>query len=169
MLNVENARPTAQTLLNHIERFESFCNGIEKISPEKFRKLNEELSIGAVFMLGSRRYERTRKGRRLLWRAPDEQEYDLGLTRDAKVIRDYPGYNAKSSISLSAGKIIETHVIPTPRGKGTLLKITLEDGTTSIAPNYRMALRNAVLKRHLNTEFNKMSLIKFWQRIWGHA
>lgn len=167
MLNIENARPTAQKLFNHLKTFESFCEGQANISPEEFRELNEEISISTVLLLGTRRYEKTPKGRRLFWRSNDQNEYDLGLVRDAKILRDYPGYNARCSLSLGAGKTIESHIIPAPRGKGTLLEVTLEDGSSAIAPNYRMALRNAVLKMHLKSQLNNKRFVNLWNRLWA--
>lgn len=169
MLNITDARPNAQKLLHQLDAFENFCSGKDALSPHEFRSLNEELSIGTVLMLGSRRYEKTPEGNRLFWKSFDEREYDLGYVRDAKVLRDYPGYNARSSLSLKAGHCLSSEVIPSPRGKGTVYRVVLEDGTEAIAPNYRMAVRNVILKRHLMQQFNTFSLASLWDRVWGHA
>lgn len=159
MLNIETARPTAKTLINHIETFEAFCDGKEHLSPQQFRTLNEELSVATVLMIGKRRYQKTTEGKRLYWSTPNGKEHDLGLARDAKIMRDYPGYNARCSISLAGDKEIESVVIPAPRGKGTLMQVTLEDGYSAVAPNYRMAVRNAMLKKHINDKKkNQLSL-----------
>ncbi len=169
MLDIREEKPKLQKLCKQLELFENFCNGYETISPHEFRSLNEDLSIGTVLMLGTRRYEKTPEGKRLFWRSADEKEYDLGYVRDAKILRDYPGYNAKTSISLSSGRVISSKIIPSPRGKGSVYHVILEDGTEAIAPSYRMAVRNVILKNHLQSQFNKFSLSDLWGRMWGTA
>lgn len=169
MLNIRDAKPSVHKLLGQLNAFEDFCLGKEVLSPSEFRSLNEELSVGTVLMIGSRRYEKTSAGNRLFWKSFDQREYDLGYVRDANIVRDYPGYNSKTSISLSSGLTIESQIIPSPRGKGTVYKVILEDGTEAIAPNYRMAVRNVILKSHLTKKFNHFSLSALWARVWGHA
>ncbi len=169
MHDIAETKPTAKDLMHRLNSFEAFCNGHDNITPQEFREINEELSVGAVFMIGSHRYEKTPSGRRLLWRSNDQREYDLGYARDAHVMRDYPGYSAKSSRALQAGHDIKSEVIPSPRGKGTVYRVELEDGTSAIAPNYRMAVRNVILKKHLQSQFNRHSLADLWGRVWGHA
>lgn len=169
MLDIANIRPTAKALMSQLDVFEDFCQGHGSISPQEFLTLNQDLSIGTVLMMGSRRYEKTPEGNRLFWKSMDQREYDLGYVRDAKVLRDYPGYNAQSSLSLRAGQEILSEVIPSPRGKGSFYRVELEDGTEAIAPNYRMAVRNVILKSHLKSQFNKLSLADLWGRVWGNA
>ncbi len=169
MLNIKDARPNVQKLLHQLSAFEDFCMGTDALSPDEFRMLNEDLSVGTVLMIGSRRYEKTSEGSRLYWKSFDQREYDMGYVRDAKVMRDYPGYNAKTSLSLSAGHLISSQIVPSPRGKGTVYRVELEDGTEAIAPNYRMAVRNVILKKHLKSQFNSFSLADLWGRVWGHA
>ncbi len=169
MISIEHARPTVKTLLSHIEAFESFCMGEQKFSPAKFRELNEELSVGAVLMIGKYRFQNAPEGKHLYWRGLDDKEYDLGLVNDAKIMRDYPGFHAKRSLSLGNNQVKETKVIDAPNGNGNLSMVILEDGTTGIAPNYRMALRNAAMKKHLTQKFNFLSLAYIWKKVLGHA
>lgn len=169
MHDIAETKPKAKDLMDRLNSFEAFCNGHDDISPTEFRAINEELSVGAVLMIGSHRYEKTPEGRRLFWRSNDDCEYDLGYSRDAHVVRDYPGYNAKSSRALQSGYEIKSEIIPSPRGKGTVYRVELEDGTSAIAPNYRMAVRNVILKKHLQSQFNRSSLADLWGRVWGTA
>lgn len=169
MLNIENAKPTAKKILSHIDIFESFCMGKVRYSPSEFREINEELSIGAVLMLGKYRYQNSENGKHLLWQGLDNQEYDMGLTHDAHIMRDYPGFNAKRSRSLEGDMVEDSAVIAGPQGKGNLSIVTMKDGTIGIGPNYKIALRNAALKVHLKSKFNRFSLITLFKSIWGSA
>ena len=169
MLNIENARPTAKKILNHVNTFESFCMGKTSYSPSEFREINEELSIGAVLMLGKHRYQRNNDGNHLLWQGLDEQEYDMGLTHDAHVMRDYPGFNAKKSRSLEGDMVADSTIISGPNGKGNLSVVTMKDGTVGIGTDYKIALRNAALKIHLKSKFNRFSLATLFKSIWGSA
>lgn len=169
MLNIENARPTAKKILGHINTFENFCMGKTHYSPTEFREINEELSIGAVLMLGKYRYQKSENGKRLLWQGLDAQEYDMGFTHDAHIMRDYPGFNAKRSRSLEGNMVEDSAVIAGPQGKGNLSIVTMKDGTVGIGPNYKIALRNAALKVHLKSKFNHFSLINLFKSLWGSA
>ncbi|PCK00459.1 MAG: hypothetical protein COA45_01385 [Zetaproteobacteria bacterium] len=169
MLNIENAKPTAKKILGHINTFENFCMGKTNYSPSEFREINEELSIGAVLMLGTHRYQKGENGKRLLWQGLDECEYDLGFTHEAHIMRDYPGFNAKRSRSLEGDMVADSAVIAGPNGKGNLSIVTMKDGTVGIGPNYKIALRNAALKLHLKSNFNHFSLSALFKRIWGNA
>ena len=167
MVNIELARPTAKHILDHIEEFESFCLGYESFSPEYFRAINEELSISAVLMIGQHRYQKDRNGKHLFWQGTDNREYDLGLAHEANIMRDFPGFHASRSRSLGAELVEKSEVMPVPNGKGNISKVTLQDGTTGIGPNYRLALRNAALKMHLKSKFNFLSAANAaWKSFW---
>lgn len=169
MLNIETARPTAKKMLCHINKFESFCMGKASYSPSEFREINEEISVGTVLMLGKYRYQRETDGKRLLWQGLDKQEHDMGLTHDAHVMRDYPGFNAKKSRSLEGNMVADSTVISGPNGKGSLSVVTMKDGTVGIGTDYKIALRNAALKVHLKSSFNRFSLATLFKSIWGSA
>ena len=165
MPDIENAHPTSEQILNHIDIFEKFCMGQTRYSPTQFREINEELSIGAVLMLGRHRYEKNHDGKRLFWKGLDNHEHDLGLTHNANIMRDYPGFNAKKSRSLDNDLVAKTTVIAAPNKKGNISVVTLKDGTTGLGPNYRIALRNATLKMHLTSKFNAAAtLVNFLNR-----
>ena len=169
MLNIENARPTAEQILLHIEEFEEFCLGQKNLSPTKYREINQELSVGAVLMLGKHKFQRHENGRRLLWKGLDNREYDLGRVDDANVMRDYPGFNAGCSRALGGNKVASTKIINAPHGKkGCLSVVTMTDGTKGIGPNYRIAVRNAALKMHLKSRFNFSAMAgHVWKTVWG--
>jgi len=169
MISVNHAKPTAKKLLNHVEVFEAFCMGEQALSPTQFREINEELSIGAVLMLGKYRHQKSQDGHHLLWSGLDGREHDLGLVENANITRDYPGFHAKRTLSLGNNLVSETQIIASPNGRKNLSKITMEDGSIGIAPNYRMALRNAAIKMHLSNKFNYFSLSHLWNKVWGHA
>ncbi len=165
LLNLEHARPTAQKILNHIATFEYSCTGQDRLTPEQFREINEELSISAVLLLGMRRYQKTSEGKRIFWKiSSEDEEHDLGFVRDAKVVRDYPGYNCRSSRALAKNIVKSTAIIPSPTGKGTLTEVTLIDGSTAIAPNYRMAVRNAALKMFIQSQYSRFRLDNIFGR-----
>jgi hypothetical protein len=168
MLSIEHAKPTAKKIQDHLEAFEKFCMGEHKLHPAKFRDINSELSICAVLLIGRRRYQTTNNYRHLIWIGPDNQEHDLGRADDINVMRDYPGFHASRTQALGAEDIAETRFLESPKG-GSLCEVIMNDGTKAIGPNYRMALRNAVLKRVLKSQFNSMSLTSLWNGIWGHA
>lgn len=169
MISLENARPSTKMLLNHLDEFEAFCVGETPLSPAKFREINTELSVGAVMVLGKIRYQNDMGGKRVYWRGVDNKEHDLGLAHDANVLRDYPGFNARRTLSLGNDMVSESKVIDNPNGAGNLSVVTMEDGSIGIGPNYRMALRNAALRMHLSSKFNFVSLADIWNRVWGQA
>lgn len=169
MLNIENARPSSKQILLNLEMFERFCMGDRQFSPSKFREINEELSISAVLLLGKHRFLRHAEGKRLMWRGLDNTEHDLGYTHDAKVMRDYPGFHAQRSLSLGNNLVVDRKIVPITNGRGNVSIVTMEDGSTGLGFNYRIALRNASLKMHLSPQFNFMSLTDIWGRVWGNA
>jgi len=169
MLGIENARPTAKKMLNHVDMFEEFCLGKRAYTPSTFRAINEELSVGAVLMLGKHRYQRERDGNHLMWKGLDHREHDLGPINEANVMRDFPGFHRKRSLSLSKD-VKETQIVPHPNGKGDLSIVIMKDGSIGIGLNYRIALRNAALRMHLKSRFNLASLLTLWRTaVWGHA
>ena len=169
MFDVKNASPPQKQLLRYLDEFEQCCTGEKYCSPSKFREINKHLSIGAVLRLGTHRYETNLTGTRLFWKGLDGREYDMGLTHDMHVMRDYPGFHAQCSRSLGNDLVLENKTIPGPNKKGSLSVVTMKDGSTGIGPNYRIALRNAVLKMHLTAQFNRFSLAGLWKQIWGRA
>ncbi len=169
MINIEAARTSTSKILDNIKQIEEFCLGYKKFSPDRFREINEELSIGAVLLLGKRKYQQSPNGKRLLWQGLDNNEYDLGLVHDADVKRRYPGFHASSSRALGGKYVSESKIIKAPDGKGTLSMVIMKDGSKGIGPNYRIALRNAALKMHLKSKFNYFSLSSIWKNILGTA
>ncbi len=170
MINIDGVKPTPKALLADLEVFENFCMGNANLSPQDFRDINNELSIGAVLMIGKRRFKSTSEGREIYWQGLDGEEHFLGHTHDAKINRDYPGFHKLRSHALS-GDMVESdsiHKIANGR-RGNYTVVTLKDGTEGIGPNYNIALRNAVLKNHLTVQFNKASLFTYLSGLWVRA
>jgi hypothetical protein len=169
MLNLEEANPSAKRTLEQIETFENYCRGEKYLSPEKFREINNDLSIGAIFLIGKRRTVIQNNNRHLLWKGPDNHEHDLGRIDDVHVMRDYPGFHASRTNALGGDQVQESRVVENPKSKGTLCEVVMKDGSTGIGPNYRMALRNAALKMHIKKKFNFQSFADLWNGNWGYA
>lgn len=169
MSNIEYITFNTKKILSQIEEFERYCMGKGNLTPARFRSLNEELSIGAVLNIGKHKYVRNDGVKHLIWRGLDGEEYDLGATHESNIFRDFPGFHGKRSLALGETLVKENTTIKIAGMRGNLSVVTMEDGSVGIGPNYRMALRNASLKMHLNAKFNKVSLATFWKRIWGNA
>ena len=152
---------TKQTSAN-LEEFESFCLGEKHLSPEKFRLLNIELSIGAVLHVGRRYWRDDDDGRHLIWEGTDEREHDLGSITNMHVMRDYPGFNRTRTLALGHDHV-ESHEVIEGDSFGSITQVKMKDGTIGVGPNYKMALRNAVLKMHLGQK--KRTMFSFW-RFW---
>ncbi|MGH1457005.1 MAG: hypothetical protein ACRBDI_09510 [Alphaproteobacteria bacterium] len=169
MLNIENARPKTQQILQHLETFEGYCLGKEDYIPARYREINEELSITTVLFLGKRKYYKDTKGKRIIWKGLDDKDYDLGYTHNAKVMRDYPGFHRKTIKALGENQIKECKIIPISDQNKSIAMVTLHDDTVGLGHDYRIALRNAILKQHLKKQFNMASLSDIWNKIWAHA
>lgn len=169
MSNIEFANLSTKRILHDIEEFERYCMGKSRITPARFRSINEELSIGAVLMIGKHRFVRNGSVKHLIWAGLDGEEYDLGAAHRSNVCRDFPGFHGKRTLALGENMVRENTVIKVAGVQGNLAVVTMEDGSTGIGPNYRMALRNAALKMHLKSRFNRVSLASIWGMIMGHA
>lgn len=169
MISLESVRPSSKKILKDIEAFERHCVGESRMSPEQFREINMELSVGAVMTIGKHRIKNTHQGRKLFWSGPDGQEYDLGSANDINVLRDYPGFHGQRSAALAADNVTESKIVHIAGASGSVCVVTMLDGSVGVGPNYRMALRNAALKMHLKSCFNRLSLASIWGRIMGHA
>tara|TARA_B100001989_G_C24535773_1_gene464291 strand:+ start:1093 stop:1602 length:510 start_codon:yes stop_codon:yes gene_type:complete len=169
MLSIDNIRPSTKKILKNIEAFERHCMGESLMSPERFREINMELSVGAVVTIGKYRFRNAGDGKHVFWIGADGEEYDLGYAHDVNVFRDYPGFHGQRSVALAGDKVAESKVIHIAGVKGSVTVVTMLDGSVGVGPNYRMALRNAALKMHLKSYFNRLSLASIWGRIMGHA
>ena len=169
MLWSKNTKSQAETLLARLKDFELFCVGEKHLTPEQFRTLNLQLSVSAVEHIGKLRVENTSDGRHLIWTGVDEREHDLGSAENPDISRDYPGFHRTRSLSMGHDMVEENLVIDAPRRGGQITLIKMKDGTTSVAPNYKMALRNAALKVHLKHQFNRLNQMDLWNRFYGHA
>lgn len=171
MSNLEFTGLNTQKLMHNIEAFEQFCMGKNIITPAQFREINEELSIGAVFMIGKHRYVRNGGSKHLIWKGLDGEEHDLGALHQTNIMRDFPGFHARRSMALAGDLVQDSKVFKIEGVRSSMTCVVLKDGTEGIGPNYRMALRNAALKAHLKSRFNMASLSSLWNSLfgWGNA
>ena len=52
-------------VLSKLQEFENFCLGKKRLTPEEFKALNIELSMGSVFHIGKRRFLKELDGKHL--------------------------------------------------------------------------------------------------------
>ncbi len=157
MYELQALQSKPQEILAHLELFEDYCMGKNVLTPEEYKALNIELSIGAVVHIGRKLFKNYNDGKHLIWISPDNKEHDMGLINNIDVFRDYPGFNRSRSLCLGKDMVDRYEVIEI-EGKGNITRVVMEDGSFGIGPNYRMALRNAALKMHLTQRFNFYSI-----------
>lgn len=159
----------AEKILASIEDFEACCLGKKDMSPKQFQSLNRELSMNAVLNIGRHRLSYKTDGRHLIWRSPDNREYDLGKVEDLNVFRDYPGFHKRRSLSLGQDHVTKSEVIDAPGSRQKLSVVKMKDGSKGIGPNYKIALRNAAMKMHLREQFHKQNPTNLWKDFYGYA
>ncbi|MCB1681218.1 MAG: hypothetical protein KDI65_04725 [Alphaproteobacteria bacterium] len=169
MFSIEGNKPSAEILLQYIEQFEEFCRGSMNMTPQFFRDINNELSVGAVMFIGKRRYKVTDNSTHLIWQGVDQREHDLGPVHNANIFRDYPGFHKARTHALGSEMVVSDSIEKVRGRRGTYTIVTLKDGTTGVGPNYNLALRNAALRMVLKSAFNRASLFTYWTRLWGNA
>ena len=169
MISLESTRPSSKKILRDIEAFERHCIGENRMTPEEFRTINIELSVGAVLTIGKYRLKKFEEGKRVFWSGPDGHEYDLGFVNDINALRDYPGFHGQRSVALADNKVADSKIVHMASAQGSVSIVTMLDGSVGVGPNYRLALRNAALKMHLKSYFNRISLASLWGRVMGHA
>lgn len=169
MFSIDSARPAPETLLQYLESFEEFCRGGLNMTPQSFREINHELSIGAVMHIGKHRFKVSDNNMHLYWQGLDEREHDLGPVHNANIIRDYPGFHKSRTHALGHEDVVSDSIEKVKGRRGTYTVVTLKDGTEGVGPNYNLALRNAALKLVLKSAFNRASLFSYWTRFWGNA
>lgn len=159
----------AERILERLKEFEMFCLGEKSLTPEKFTSLNQELSLIAIFHIGKRRYRSEPDGEHFIWTDLENREHDLGALEDLDVFRECPGFHKTRTQGLGNADVVETLIVevPSPRRQATMVK--LKDGSTGIGPNYKLALRNAALKRHLKSSFKRASGWNVWKMFYGNA
>lgn len=156
-------------ILERLKEFEMFCMGERHLSPEKFTSLNRDLSLSAILYIGKHRYKTGPDGEHLIWIDLENREHDLGALEDLDVFRECPGFHKTRTQGLGNADVVETLIVevPSPRRQATMVK--LKDGTTGVGPNYKLALRNAALKRHLKSSFKQASGWNIWKMFYGNA
>src|SRR6056297_690007 len=133
-------RMKPEKTLQKLRDFELFCLGKIQLSPAKFRRLNEELSLSTVMTIGSRRYRKDLDGKHLMWFAPDNREHDISPIDNLDITHNGPGFHKIRTLALGADQIIEHDLIDTTQHGRHATTVTMQDGTVGVGPNYKMAL-----------------------------
>lgn len=143
--------------------------GQKSLTPEKFTSLNRDLSMGAVMHLGKHRYKTEADGEHFIWTDLENREHDLGTVDDMDVFRECPGFHKLRTLGLGNADVMDILIVdvPSPRRQATMVR--LKDGTAGIGPNYKLALRNAALKRHLKSSFDRAGGWNLWKLFYGNA
>lgn len=169
MFGLQSLQINPKKVLNKLKEFETFCLGHSNLSPEEFKSLNIELSMGAVLHIGKRRFSKDFDGKHLLWTGLDNREYDLGPVHKIDVMHDGPGFHRASTMSLGNNLVQDNDVLEVPNSKKQVSVVKLKDGSVGVGPNYKIALRNAALKMHLNKGFMLTSPPDAWKEFHGNA
>lgn len=169
MLELQTLQTSPKKILNKLKDFENFCLGTINLSPEEFKKLNMELSIGAIFHIGKRRFLKNEDGKHLLWTGLDKQEYDLGPIHKLNIFRTGPGFHRGSTFSLDNDSVTKNEIMEIPGLKKQISIVTLKNGSVGVGPNYKIALRNAAIKSQLKNAFKFANPPDAWKEHYGNA
>ncbi len=168
MLGFNTLKVPPKKIFHLIKDFEAYCLGEKYLSPEDFRTLNEELSLGAVLHIGRHKFQHKDDGRHLIWIDPNNETHDLGPVSELNVMRDYPGFHRYRSLALGHEKVESCEVIESGKAHPvTMVKMT--DGTIAFGTNYRTALRNAALKMRLKHAFLRANPAASWRNVYGQG
>ncbi|MEZ5813884.1 MAG: hypothetical protein R3E13_04075 [Alphaproteobacteria bacterium] len=158
-----------EKVLQRLKDFEAFCLGEKKLTPKHFQAINEELSLSAVLHVGKRYIRKEGDGKHLIWLGVDNREHDLGPINTLNIRQTCPGFHKTRTLSLGSRDVLETDTITIPPHNKNVIIVKMKDGTTGIGPNYKMALRNAVLKMHLKCAFSKANKADIWKKYYGNC
>jgi hypothetical protein len=167
MLGKELLNIKSDTLLERLNEFEQSCLGIKTISPERYMDINKELAMGAVLYIGRHRMGRAEDGDHLIWTDPEKRVHDLGPVDNLDVLHECPGFHRTRTLAIGQHEVVRTEVIDIPPFRKQMTKVFLKDGSEGVGPDFKIALRNAALKKHLKTQFNKAKGFSFWELFAG--
>jgi hypothetical protein len=168
-MGFQSLKISAEKILSILEDFEQFCLGKKLMSPEQFMDINQDLSINTVLHVGATRTEWREDGNHLIWAAPDKSEHDLGPMDDLNVLRDYPGFHRMRSLCLGQSEVAGNELLHVPGTDRNITMIRLKDGTVAYGTDYKIALRNAVLKANLKKHFDKANPPNLWKIFYANA
>lgn len=156
----------SETLVEHLTVFEKFCMGETSMTPDQFMTLNKELSMGVVMHVGRHHVRKESDGEHLIWIDPNQRVHDLGHVENIDILHECPGFNKIRTLACSK-ESYQTEVIPVPQSRHNMTCVKLEDGTQGIGPDFKIAMRNAVLKKQLKADFNKAKGRSLWELFTG--
>jgi hypothetical protein len=158
----------SEKLMERLAEFEEFCMGRRVLSPERFMDINKELSLGTLQYVGRHHLQRQTDGDHLIWVDNTQRPHDLGLADDLDILHQCPGFHRGRTLALAPeSDILSTDIIHVALRKAHMTTVTLKDGVEGIGPDFKVALRNAVLKRQLTSQFNKARGFSFWSLFTG--
>ncbi len=169
MFGLQGLQINPKNILSKLREFEACCLEGSSLSPEEFKSLNIELSIGAILHVGKRRFLKKIDGKHLLWTGLDNREYDLGPVHKLDVMHYAPGFHRSCTMSLGNNLVKDNSILEIKNTKKQVSIVYLKDGSVGVGPNYKMALRNAVLKMHLSKNFMFSSPPDAWKEFYGNA
>ena len=169
MFELRELKIDPKKVMNKLNEFEKFCLGETILSPEEFNDLNKDLGISAVMHIGKRKLTKGEDGKHLIWTGPDNKKHDLGLIHKLDVMRKGPGFHRSSTNSLGEEIVVENKQIEVPNLKKQVSVVELDDGSVGVGPNYKVALRNAALKKYLKKTFKKSNPPDAWLEHYGNA
>ena len=169
MFGFQSLQVKPEKVLRKLKDFELFCLGEKKLTPETFKTLNEELSLSTVLHSGQRYFRRDHDGKHLIWESTDRRRHDLGCINNLNIMRDCPGFHKARTLALGADYVAKSDVVDTIPNRRPFNIVTLKDGTQGVGPDYKMAMRNAVLKMHLRSAFEKANKKDIWKQYYGNC
>lgn len=169
MFGLHNLQINPKKVLSKLSDFENFCLGRLNLTPTEFTDLNMELSMGAVFHIGKRRFAKELDGKHLLWTGLDDREYDLGPVHKLDIFHYGPGFHRNATMSLGHDLVENNEVMQIPGLKKQISVVKLKNGSIGVGPNYKVALRNAAIKMYLEKEFRRANPLDGWKAHYGNA
>ncbi len=148
-------------ILSRIEDFEQFCLGKRHMTPEEIRALNEEISIGALIVVGKYRFQKIENEVHLFWVSPDKYEHSLGPVNKLNVMRDCPGFHRTRSLALGHEYVETSSQMHVANTQSNISVVKMKDGSMGYGPNYKVALRNAALKMHIRNALESVNPFGF--------
>lgn len=149
-----------EKLIERLEQVELHMLGDPGLTEDRFQTMNEELSVCSVLYVGERKFRRHRNEKHLIWITPDREEHDLGPITRLNVTRDYPGFHYLRTLAMGQDKVCDHEKITLPSTGLTINSVMMDDGSVGVGSTYRLALRNAALKKRLREITSRPSRLR---------
>jgi hypothetical protein len=77
------------------------------------------------------------------------------------------GFNKVRTLACAKEEICETEIVAIPHSRHYMTRVKFKDGTQGIGPDFKIAMRNAVLKKELKSQFKKAAGFSLWELFTG--